>query len=106
MIEVICPKCGSVLTSHVIATYPPINKVSCPHCGWEREDKQNIIRVVMQEPPIQTNGDLVRQMSDEELARYYAKRIARCYGCEAVTEDDCFECQMDWLKAPVREGAG
>ena len=48
-----------------------------------------------------TNADRIRQMSDEELARYYAKRIGRCYGCEAVTEDDCFECQMDWLKAPV-----
>jgi hypothetical protein len=40
-------------------------------------------------------------MSDEELARYYAKRIARCYGCEAMTEDECYECQMYWLKSPV-----
>jgi len=49
----------------------------------------------------QTNADRIRQKSDEELARYYAKRIARCYGCEAVTEDDCYECQLDWLKSPV-----
>lgn len=45
-----------------------------------------------------TNGDLVRRKSNEEMARYYAKRIVRCYGCEAETEDDCYECQLEWLR--------
>ena len=71
----------------------PSYSASCVECGLSRKNYKPM-----------TNGDLVRQMSDEELARYYAKRIARCYGCEAVTEDDCFECQMYWLKAPAKEG--
>lgn len=54
-------------------------------------------------PKRMINADRIRSMTVEELARHYAKRIARCYGCEAVTEDDCFECQMEWLKSPVEE---
>lgn len=133
MIEVICPKCGSVLTSYVIATYPPINKVSCPHCGWEREDKQNIIRVVMQEPPMQTNADRIRAMSDEKLAnqlvseQYVAMKMVltllyqKLKDEEILDEKDAKEgfCdfenevkkkwgemvkeKLEWLKAPVEE---
>lgn len=53
-----------------------------------------------------TNADCIRVMTDEELARYYAKRIVRCYGCEAVTEDDCYECQLGWLKSPAEVDNG
>lgn len=53
--------------------------------------------------PIWTNYDRLISKTPEELAKYYAKRIARCYGCEAMTEDDCFECQLDYLKNPVEE---
>ena len=67
------------------------------------EEMQNAPDIFARKP--QANADRIRGMTDEELARHYAKRIAQCYGCEAVTEDDCFECQMEWLKAPAdKEG--
>lgn len=34
MIEYTCPKCGKILLHEIIDTYPPINVVKCPGCGW------------------------------------------------------------------------
>ena len=39
-----CPKCGSDLNTMLICTYPPINRVECPCCGWYNESKNEIIR--------------------------------------------------------------
>lgn len=34
----VCPKCGGLIESIVICTYPPINNKRCTRCGatWER----------------------------------------------------------------------
>lgn len=39
MIVYVCPECGSELQHLTITTYPPINVVRCPNCGWRHEDK-------------------------------------------------------------------
>lgn len=46
-----------------------------------------------------TNGDKIRRMSDEELAKFIGsveiKPYMRCQHCEW---DSCVECCLDWLK--------
>ena len=60
----------------------------------------------------QTNADRIRAMSDEELAREYALT-----GCPRIPDDDvcdsfgdkhtcCYNCCLDWLKQPVKDGEG
>ena len=50
-----------------------------------------------------TNGDLIRAMSDEELAYW----VMCPYGGEdylgggGCTKTDCMACALDWLKQPV-----
>ena len=39
-----CPECGSDLNSMTICTYPPIERVECPCCGWYRESQNKIIK--------------------------------------------------------------
>lgn len=34
-----CPNCGAELQNIVIATFPPIPKKQCYHCGWSWEGK-------------------------------------------------------------------
>lgn len=45
-----------------------------------------------------TNADRIRSMTDEELAWFYAEKIASCYGCESSTASDCAKCWLNWLK--------
>ena len=102
--NIVCPACGSGnYMRHLRGKNVGYLDMKCINCNsyfnFDELYKRRIGEAL--KPKSQTNGDLVRQMSDEGLARYYARRISRCYGCEAVTEDDCFECQMEWLKAPV-----
>ena len=40
-----CPKCGSKLDHICITTNPPINKVRCPICNWEHEEKESVINI-------------------------------------------------------------
>lgn len=47
-----------------------------------------------------TNHDNLLDMSREELAWFYAQKIASCYGCESSTMEDCAKCWLDWLKSP------
>ena len=42
-----------------------------------------------------TNGDLVRRMPDEELAKTFARN---CHGRVCVSGQTCEECWLDWLK--------
>lgn len=50
------------------------------------------------EPKPLTNADHIRQMSDEELAKWL---------CVMNIDDKCYECWLDWLKAPAdKEGEG
>ena len=52
-------------------------------------------------PKPRTNGDRLRSLPDEELAKAIARKITGCYGCPATNELECAECVLYWL----REGA-
>lgn len=59
-------------------------------------------------PQPKTNGDRIRSMSDEELAKFIAP-LASCPGCYArrVNIEDCgYDCKkawLDWLKEVTRD---
>lgn len=58
----------------------------------------------------QNNGDKIRAMSDEELAKYmgpYDSGCPRWNGKEPIPCEkraNCRDCWLDWLKAPAEEG--
>ena len=61
-----------------------------------------------------TNGDRIRTMSDEELAKWLLDMMSHkvaCFGEGAFPytpcrneEHDCVKCGIEWLKQPVKEG--
>lgn len=53
-----------------------------------------------------TNADLIREMSDEELAKLLKSGTFICGRLKDVCEDmpGCEECLLDWLRAPAEEG--
>lgn len=56
-----------------------------------------------------TNSDLIRAMTDEELAETYAggcpnEDRLNCGKYYLHGGRDCFNCWLDWLKAPVELG--
>ena len=58
-----------------------------------------------------TNADRVRRMTDEELAETYAGGCPNgdrlnCGKHYLHGGRDCFNCWLDWLKAPVEGGEG
>lgn len=60
-----CPKCGGKLNGVAYTVNPVRYGVICPACGWERID--GLCGEVKTET-IMTNGQKIRQMTDEELA--------------------------------------
>ena len=52
-----------------------------------------------------TNADLIRAMSDEELAEFIKHIKVRAVFCKAVKDNDAFEelCSAEWLKQPAEE---
>lgn len=60
-------------------------------------------------PISQTNADRIRAMSDEELAEkmhcpYIEDVYGECkFGWHTPTQT-CFECKLEWLKQPVKDG--
>ena len=57
------------------------------------------------EPLPLTNGDRIRAMSDEELAKAFSDTIlcvpeGRCRGNPKTS---CYECWLNWLKQPAKE---
>lgn len=66
-----------------------------------------------------TNADLIRAMTDEELAAFLAQQPFRqpvfdgwlplcsyAMGSKICHPNGCKSCWLDWLKAPVEEGKG
>lgn len=57
-----------------------------------------------------TNGDRIRAMSDEELAKMmtYGAGEFDCYECRRTEDEPCdMNCEercLEWLKKPVEEG--
>lgn len=83
-----CPKCGQPLKVEYGTGY-------CHKC-----------RVIV-DPKPRTNGDRIRSMSDEELARFLNSvevcenwPLERCY---RATDATCIACTLDWLKQPAKE---
>ena len=65
---------------------------------WERDAKKVIA----------TNGDKLRAMTDEEMAKGIS-RMAHCVYCPVrdctfCTDEECKAKWLSWLKAPVEEG--
>ena len=54
-------------------------------------------------PNPRTNGDRLRGLPDEELAKAIARKITSCYGCQATNEKECAECVLEWLRWEVEE---
>lgn len=62
---------------------------------------------------IRTNGDRIRALSDEELAKWLLDMMSHkvaCFGEGAFPytpcrneEHDCVKCGIEWLKQPVKE---
>ena len=52
-----------------------------------------------------TNADLIRAMSDEELAEFIKHIKVRAAFCKAVKDNDAFEalCSAEWLQMPAEE---
>lgn len=51
-----------------------------------------------------SNADLIRQMTDEDLAHFMARVCPP--GAKCNEDGNCFSCRRDWLKSPVEEGEG
>ena len=95
---------------------------SCPYCGGhgyinQFEDIEGGCRAWANECIAckgtgsilypETNGDKVRRMSDEELAKLL---LDGCQGSRCIEQPqneygsvNCFECRMKWLRQPVEE---
>lgn len=52
-----------------------------------------------------TNADRIRNMTDEELAKFLSTGTFICEGLKDICENmpGCEECRLTWLKAPVEE---
>ncbi len=51
-----------------------------------------------------TNGDRIRQMSNDELAKFFGclRHLETCP--HAHSDYPCEKCNLDWLDAPAKEG--
>ena len=58
-------------------------------------------------PPIITNADRIRAMSDEELAEWLGQYGERSFACTGLGACDCQttcrECWLDWLRQEVTD---
>ena len=67
-------------------------KPFCPNCGARMEGVNQKM----------TNGDRIRQMTDEGLVREFSDSI--CNIVENCEKDiSCYDCKMQWLKQEVSE---
>ena len=87
--EIACPVCNG--SGHVLWVNKTENTCStgsknCPHC-----DGTGTRMVDM------TNGDRIRAMSDEELAKW----INYCSGQCDNRYNSCMRCRLKWLEQPV-----
>lgn len=48
-----------------------------------------------------TNGDRIRQMTDEELAESLSGSVA-CKHVASCLDTSCYECTLEWIKQEVK----
>lgn len=56
-----------------------------------------------------TNADLIRAMSDEELAEWFDRHASEPLWCvlpECPDHEECVKCILKWLKSPVEAKNG
>ena len=85
---------------------------NCGECcsRWYCEDSPETCGA-FPDPPLPTNADRIRSMSDEELARemlfFVPSDFNRHYtgiaGGYYATADEAIQANFDWLKQPVKE---
>nr|DAL71794.1 MAG TPA: hypothetical protein [Caudoviricetes sp.] len=68
---------------------------STPSCSPRRSDGRNVIYVEIPKPEPKTNGDRIRGMSNEELAKFIAD-LTKCHS----------KIWLDWLNRPAEEESG
>ena len=100
--NIVCPACGNGnYMRHLIGENVGYLNMKCINCNsyfnFEELYKRRIGEAL--KPKTQTNGDLVRQMSDEELADEYI-RIYHMLG----RYTDSWAWLRKWLKAPADKG--
>ena len=58
----------------------------------------------MYRPPVVTNADRVRQMTDEELAKWMRNIMSGwCPKRTSLCDGKCEKCTLDWLKREVKD---
>lgn len=77
-----CPDCGF---------FYHFEYYTCPNCG-----KQMLF-------PKKTNGDNIREMNNEELAKLLDSFICPPFICDKEDNEVCEECILEWLKQEVEE---
>lgn len=57
------------------------------------------------EPKVITNGDKIRQMSDEELAKKFGYPCPPLYKkhCRGDNPEECAECWLNWLRQEAKD---
>lgn len=75
-----CPKCGSSSLEHLcITTIPPINKVRCPICNWEHEEKEPVVNLPYG-GSINIGGDMevpikpIEETDDKAIINYFSQK--------------------------------
>lgn len=90
-----CICCGAII---------PEGRHICLLCEGENE----VQHFHPQIPPIRTNGDKIRAMTDEELAEFLNK-YAGCRLCDGykrgICNSECVKGFLAWLRKEVREDA-
>ncbi len=75
------------------------------------KNKQGRLSVQVNDPICQnykskpTNGDKIRQMSDEELAGKfgYPCPLTANKHCSGISNEECTECWLNWLKQEAKD---
>lgn len=92
--------------SNNICTLPCYNKTELGYCKTSyclfapvvSYSQSSVTTMPVMQTRVKTNGDRLRKMSDDELAKAIARKITSCYGCQATNELECAECVLEWLK--------
>lgn len=90
-----------------------LKEMICESIGWRCTgcrgfvDMQGNFHEHKEKPfmPPQTNADRIRDMSDEDLAKFIVDEM--CLYCQTYRTEECYNkcvsAQIEWLKQPVEE---
>ena len=74
--------------------------LKCPSCGHMIDFGPNWVPIDISVP--KTNGDVLRESTNEALAKHYAD-LDDCPDAkhERNCSEKCYECWLDWLSSPI-----